>query len=280
MRAFVPTAGRFPGLEPALSSVHWYTWSPEARAMLHRLGAAVAHLENTKLQMFEEAGLRYGIYHQSRAALPDRELAAGIEALGEALMQYVLPEEGIVLMRDLLDDTINGAVIHHLFSLLADCPGDKIIYAPIVPSNGFGGAFPLHSDLFRVGALFSVFDRVPEDPTGASTFLPTVQLLAILTGLDCVPPHVTERIASLLRDRTGDDHFDELFELLHDRRHPWTAKIDEILGKKRSLAKLRRGEGYLVDDRKWMHGRTGQRAQVTCDRMHRLAFWTAQTASD
>jgi alpha-ketoglutarate-dependent taurine dioxygenase len=36
--------------------------------------------------------------------------------------------------------------------------------------------------------------------------------------------------------------------------------------------RLRRGEGYLINDRRWMHGRTMTARSVTRNRLHRLTF--------
>ncbi|MEJ7609069.1 MAG: hypothetical protein WKF37_23045 [Bryobacteraceae bacterium] len=83
----------------------------------------------------------------------------------------------------------------------------------------------------------------------------------------------------MLTNRAGHDRYDELFDILHGV-HPWSFKLRRALLASQIRIKLYRGEGYLLDDRKWLHGRDPQSTGVDTSRMHRLAFALTETACE
>jgi hypothetical protein len=212
-------------------------------------------------------------------AIADRGLRDALLALAKALYHHSLPDGGIMLLSGLFGGDIDGRAMHYLLALLRDAlsrlDGEgSAHYAPIAAAEGGRSAFPLHADLFRSPNLLSVFDNVPDDDSGAPVFLRTTRLLALIRDQGSMPEALRGRIVDLLLDRSGDDGYDEFFDLLHGT-HPWTYAIEKRMAAERISLKLRAGEGYLLDDRRWLHGRELQSSDVASDRVRRLAFASA-----
>jgi len=139
-----------------------------------------------------------------------------------------------------------------------------------VPSVSRDAGFPLHADLYLHRRLLVVFDDVARSG-GASTFLSVNVLGRLLRDAGC-PAAVRGRIRSLLSRREPADRFDELFDLLHDGTHPWVSELEHQMTSHQLVVPLRRGQGYLIDDRKWLHGRLPSIIPVRAGRFRRLAF--------
>jgi hypothetical protein len=189
----------------------------------------------------------------------------------------VTPGSDLWILDRVIDEQIDSRILLALFVLFRAClvnhagSASRAMCRPVAPASRDRG-FPLHADLYLHQKLMLAFDDVI-DRGGASLFLPVETLIRLLkTGRNACPVSARQRIVSLLQGRHAVDHFDELFRLLHEREHPWVPELEHRMARAQIVLQLGRGEGYLIDDRRWLHGRSPSSIPVTARRFRRLAF--------
>jgi hypothetical protein len=139
--------------------------------------------------------------------------------------------------------------------------------------------FPLHADLYPPQLLLNIYDDVRPGTGGASTFLRQSRLYRLLA--ECgVPERLRTLIRAVLRGIPDHDLFTLAFSLLHDEHgQPWSRALQDALARHRYMITLTRGQGYLLDDRQWLHGRDRISVPVKRSRLHRLIFDSNFTAA-
>jgi hypothetical protein len=204
-------------------------------------------------------------------------LRAALRALADAFYDVRLPRKGLIFLRGLIDDTVSPADVQFLFSALVtlstrvrDCQILGALSPPIQPALPLESAFRLHADLFPQSMLMTIFDDVPIDGTGACVLLMASRMRRLVREVADMHPTIVRRLYELQTKRQ-EDTFDEFFDLLYGR-HPWKDALSRRLEANMETLALRRGEGYLLDDRLWLHGRTAQSRRVTTSRLYRLIF--------
>jgi hypothetical protein len=216
-----------------------------------------------------------GTYHLPRLA-PGDALLHAINALAEALLRLRLDDE-MLLLRDMFGAHLDRAQFHRLLALLRGSlvaiVGDEraSLYSPPKEERKKQNDFALHADLFVVDRLLLVFDDVPDDGSGRSTFLPRARLASLLEGVRTLRDPVRARIMRLLTAPIRRDSFNRLYSLLHGD-HPWHTDLARALERDQLTIGLGRGEGYLIHDRHWLHGREVVSRPVGRQRFRRLIF--------
>jgi hypothetical protein len=71
-------------------------------------------------------------------------------------------------------------------------------------------------------------------------------------------------------------HYTEFFNLLHGHEHSWVNELDKKFRARQMRIKMKKGEGYLINDRMWLHGREPTALPVTKKRLHRFIFNTME----
>jgi hypothetical protein len=252
----------------------WHSWTPAARSLLAEWRKCPEFPDPILRHL--RAGLPYD-YTYSLDGSVSPQLLEATDELAEGYVELERPAH-IILLTNLLDDPNDGIALHRLLACLRDrvavLLGDPFgaLYAPLSKTGPRAGAFALHADLYKPDMLMNVFDDVPQGRSGASLFLSVAKLLEILRGLPSVPPDVYERLESCLSKPVLDDRYEEFFSLLHGRRQPWSSELRVTLRTHQMKIKFFRGEGYLIHDRTWIHGRTAPRQGVSPRRLHRLIF--------
>jgi hypothetical protein len=145
------------------------------------------------------------------------------------------------------------------------------LYAPVTPEKKDPG-FSMHADLFLTTRLWLIFDNVPEDGTGASLFLSRAELLSVLRSIKAIPDRAVCQVATLMTRPIARDSFDRLYSILHGEHRDWHVSLSSVLRSKAATIPFGRGEGYLIDDREWLHGRAAASLAVTARRFHRITF--------
>jgi hypothetical protein len=181
-----------------------------------------------------------------------------------------------MLLRDLLLPGMSSEDIRLLFTALRDAltPDTRrtngALYAPLGDTGGAPTEFPLHCDLYVPKRLWNVFDDVPATGrSGSSIFLPSSRMLSL--AVECgVPSQPVSLLKRCLRNNTGD-RYDEFSELLYGEGESFVM-LDRRMRSEAFRIRFHRGEGYMIDDRVWMHGRTLTSRSVTRNRLHRLVF--------
>ena len=191
-------------------------------------------------------------------------------------LDTLTPGPDVWILDRLIDDEIDSRTLVALFVLFRACLVDmsgipsRAMCRPVAPASRDRG-FPLHADLYVHHKLLLAFDDVV-DFGGASLFLSVDTLEHLLGSIRSCPATARRRIVSMLRRRQGPDRFDELYGLLHNRHNPWVPELERRMADNQIVLQLGRGQGYLIDDRVWLHGRSPSSIPVTARRFRRLAF--------
>ncbi|MGY1821634.1 hypothetical protein [Geodermatophilus sp. SYSU D00079] len=213
-------------------------------------------------------------------ALPE-EVRAGIRAMGESMWRVpVVPTGGFAHLT-----RMTQPLGSHLSAFLAALKGaiaeasdhhTTSMKAPIGMGSGSeDGSFPLHADIFPGRYLLNVFNEPAPDRQGASLLMSVAEF-----GTLAAAAFGEERAARMLtlirRELPWDmEAYEEVFGY-HD--HPDDSGLIAASNAAATCILYRRGEGYLVDDAVWLHGRTVVRkSEHSYDRVHRLTFDTADS---
>jgi hypothetical protein len=183
-----------------------------------------------------------------------------MRALALALYQYELPEPAaaVILTRTLVGERdAMRAILAWLRSALIELTGERLS-AHFVPtaSTGLegGGPFPPHVDCWVTTQLLNIFNRgVPG--SGISTMIPLERAWEVLEATSIAPEALT-RMRAILGDAGYCDTFNEFNGNLYALEHPWASEVTEALEAVAWSCELGPGQGYFVNDRRWMHGRT------------------------
>lgn len=247
------------------------TWSAEFRDLLHSHATEIRSLR-PRLRTVRGAAPYDQTYHCSLPAGLRPAFERSARRLGR-----LRPRSGLLLFTGMFDELIDRAVLHATFALLraalVEVTGDTraAFHSPVATTRGKANDFELHADLFTASRLWLLFDDVPPDRSGASLLLPAADLRALLRTTAAVPAPVRRQLLSLFGTELRRDSFDELFDLLHGP-HPWRAALAAELARRQLVLRFAKGEGYLCDDRRWLHGRTPVTGPVRSFRFHRLVF--------
>jgi hypothetical protein len=254
----------------------WYTWSESFRDFVRRLIPDLRRLGDPPLVEIPGADDYNWSFSFSPSVLSSEGMRRELRAFAGMLQVFSVPR-GLVLLDDLLDEQFDTREIQALFALLRGALVEQAsdpwaaLYTPLGESGPKAGAFALHSDLYAPEVLINVFDCVPADDSGASLFFPVAELSEVLLSVKSLRRTERARILEIFREDSRADRFDELFDLLHGS-HPWKRELERALASRLTRVRLGRGQGYLLQDRQWLHGRDAPTGGVPEHRVHRLAF--------
>ena len=253
----------------------WLTWSPAFRRLIENLrqaGALRQRVSITRVPSCKPYDKTYTISYGKLAP----ELRQQIEQFLPSLKTQPCGKKA-VFFRRMLSPTLNSNEIRAVFALLRvafiEQEGNPAasLYSPVSPEKNDPG-FNLHADLYLPTKLWLIFDDVPDDGSGASLFLTRKQLLRSMQTVPGVPKKAHQEIAQLLDLPLAKDSYNKMYDLIYDRRKPWCQRLQTAMTRGMQSVCLYRGEGYLIDDRNWLHGRSPVSQAVTERRFHRLTF--------
>jgi hypothetical protein len=114
---------------------------------------------------------------------------------------------------------------------------------------------------------------------GASHFVTTANLInKHMPGLGTINTRTIRRAERILKDEKGKDRYEEFYSLLYDEDQRWSAELQKVLFKESICQKFNKGQGYMINDRVWMHGRGATKGLVNGKRLHRLVFNNKETS--
>lgn len=270
-------------------SATWNTWSSEARVFLKAWNMLCNELEDPKILSLL-GGKPYDCTFSFDLSKITKELRHDLELFAESIYNLHI-SKCIMFFSNLLDEDFDGRGLHLLFACLRDSlvklTGDPMsaLYAPLGTTTNSvirsaGADFLLHADLYTPNILFNVFEDVTPNSSGASLFLQTSSLCDILVGIKTLSSVNINRILNCLTATDREDRYTEFFNLLHSREHEWVNELEDELHTRQMHIKLEKGEGYLIHDRLWLHGREAPSTRVTQKRLHRLIFNTKDIQKD
>lgn len=261
----------------SLSRAKWYTWSDDVLSFSEEI---------------EVEALKYGppdeIYFKSIDQA--RTYSVDLKRVNSDFRKKVLKISDSVakikLKEELyfFDKMIGGTLTSEAFQFLISCMradlstrrGDEMgaLYPPLSTAKP-NNKFPVHCDFYFPIYLWNIFDEVPEGNQGASLLLKVDVLLnKIIKQIPNFPPATEAHVRSLFKDKVqNNDHaYYDLFSILHSKENWWAEEIENGISNYVLTLKLNRGQGYMVNDRKWLHGRGFTADEVTIKRLHRLLF--------
>lgn len=261
--------------EPLAQQADWYTWSPET---IHLIEINLPHLANLRnpASIWVRGCEPYpSTYSYRLSALPKSLAGFAIETAEALLRVRVGPK--LRFTSGMLEPPLTSAVLHKIFALMragmAHVNGDPrtALHAPVKTERRDKG-FALHSDLFLTERLFLIFDNVPPGTSGKSVFLSREVFETAVAGATLMPAQQQSKLRSLMRGQVNGDSFNEWFELVYSSEYPWTGQLGRRTKQLSQAIKFQRGEGYLLHDRHWLHGRTAAKGFVSENRFRRLVY--------
>jgi hypothetical protein len=260
----------------------WYRWSDDFRETLIRLSLLIPEIPSPHLINLYQGrpyDCTYTISHKLTSGNVHKEILRAVES-----MHRMKVGKRLFLFTELIDEDISSQTIHYLFSYYQSCFGiitgkpNNAMYAPLGDLSAQGFSFPLHADLYLQNILFIVFDNVPPDNSGHSLLLPAENFLKTISSLSTMPGEVKAHLKKLLTENILEDCFNEFFNALYVKEALWMGELAMALESQQIAVKFLRGEGFLLHDRRWLHGRTAPSHGVFVDRLHRLTFNTEEVS--
>ncbi len=260
----------------------WYTWSRDFRDLFKFWKKEVEGSEKPP-SIHLRGGKEYDdTYSLEIDSLSDKKLMQDLMVFANDLYNSDICDQ-LMLFRDMMDENLSGRSLHFLFAFLraalVSCSNNPLsaLCQPISRTRKQGKEFPLHSDLYIPVILFNIFDEVENDRSGASIFLPVSSAIELLNQAKKLPPEIKQKIIQNLTQTHDNDRYEENYDLLHGWENAWTQEIERRMRRQQLRIKMYSGQGYMIHDRKWLHGRERISGNLSYKRLHRLIFNTRQT---
>jgi hypothetical protein len=267
-----PSRQQLPG-----KPIPWYTWSDDFLEFVPAIKKAhkkagdplFLHLKHFKM---------YNYTFSSPLDKLDEGFINDFIPFCRAIRQQRLGNR-ILFFDNLINQKINGGLFHYIIGLfrstLSRINKDEMsaLYAPLTVTT-HEDDFPLHCDLYIPRVLWNVFEEVAPGDDGASTFLTTKDFFEKVAPHSGMPAGVVKKLRKLIYIENNKDRYEDFFSLLYDNSNSWTNDLKEQINLHVQRLKFRKGQGYMIHDRLWMHGRDRCYGQVTGKRLHRLIFNT------
>jgi hypothetical protein len=254
----------------------WHTWSDEFRIFLRDASAELNRLSEPRLCRVDGLTVYNQTFSWSPNHLKDRGIQQRLACFARSLYA-AQPGRRILLLHNLLGPDLDSGGLHALFAMirgaLVELAGDPraAMYTPLGEVGRDARGFALHADLYIPPMLLNVFDHVAADDTGASTFLSVSELRRLISSVGSLPAQEGRKIMALFDRPVRSDRFEDLYDLLHGD-HPWARDLEEAMEQRQLSIKMESGQGYLLHDRTWLHGREAPTGGVPADRVRRLVF--------
>lgn len=260
----------------------WYTWSREFRLLFKPWARQVQELKRP-ISIHLLRGKEYDdTYSLDLNSISNKRLARHLMWFAKSLYELNISDR-LMLFTDMIDQNLDARSLSFLFAFfraaLVSLSSDPLsaVYQPISRSQKKGNEFLLHSDLYIPVILFNVFDDVSNDSSGASLFLSVSSAIELLSKVKTLPSETREQITANLCGIHAQDRYEENYHLLHGCGQDWTKDLERRMRQRQLRIKLYSGQGYMIHDRKWLHGREAINGKLSTKRLHRLIFNNRQT---
>ena len=254
----------------------WYTWSARALAFFERCQVLKVRPLRPQVKRVPRCEPYGETLHLDLASLDRAGLRGELRTFAASLHALKVTKE-MMMFRDLYRGDAHRTLVDSLLAWLraelVAAAGDQraALFSPPMVTRAKRNEFLLHADLFVVNRLWLIFDDVPSDGSGSSTFVPRGALFSALERVPTLRLAARTRLHRLLRGSIGSDSFNQLYRLLHGRS-AWHADLQAALERCTMRIALREGEGYLLNDRHWLHGRDRVTGEIGTRRFRRLTF--------
>jgi len=255
----------------------WFTWSDEMLALSEKIETEAKRHGPPDAISFKtiDKGKTYSVNLKRL----DTSFCKTILQISDCIGKIKMRDE-LHFYNDMIGDNLSSEAFQFLIACiradLSTRKGDEMgaLYPPLSTAST-NNTFPIHCDFYFPVHLWNIFDEVPEGNQGMSLLLPVDVLLnKIIKQIPNFPRDKETHIRNLFKGKVvNNDHaYYDLFSMLHGRENWWAEDIETAIEKHVLSIKLNRGQGYMVNDRKWLHGRGFTADAVTIKRLHRLLF--------
>ena len=258
------------------SKADWYSWSPDALSFIREYKTLLERPRRPYLINLRGCEPYETTYDLGFHADMEGTFRQTVDRFARSLLLLNLGDR-IMLLRRLLRREISSWTLRHLLLLLRSSltkltgiPHSAIL-SPVFRARQ-GAGFPLHADLYIPEHLLIVYDEVATDGTGRSLLLPRREMSRALAACPSASAALRGKIEKLLDGSFRRDAYDRLFDLLHNHEHPWHCELAAEFKCRSQKIGFNRGEGYLLHDRRWLHGREAVSSAVGMRRFYRLVF--------
>lgn len=254
----------------------WHTWSDGFRDFLFRSAGELARLPLPPTRRIKLRSRYNYTFSLPPARLKNASLRDQLEAFAQSLAA-TRPSRKLMLFDGLLGSHLDGKRLHVLFALLRGVLAERAtdefaaMYTPLGDTGGDVGDFLLHADMYVPQYLFNVFDHVPPKTGGSSTFLTVSTLKRIVSRQGGLPERTARNLIAMFESEARTDRYEKCYDLLHGE-HRWVPELERSLAEHQLTIPLRSGQGYLLHDRSWLHGRNKPSGGVTANRVRRLIY--------
>lgn len=258
----------------------WYSWSDECRNLLINISNNIENLPTPELLGSDESK-PYNKTFSITCQIKDMAIHNSISNMAESLY-HLNVGDNLHFFTCMLDEKIQSKTIHYFLSYLQFYTENMynkktvVLYSPLGSISEKGFPFPLHLDLYLQKKLMIIFDNVPKDRSGKTLLLPVILFWKILDSLETMSDNRKDEIRNLIKKDQKEDKFTDFYNFLYQKNAIWKRELSQKMRSQRIEIKLNRGEGLLLHDRKWLHGRTSPSNGVPSDRLYRLAFNTLE----
>jgi hypothetical protein len=265
----------------------WYTWSDQFREFIR--------VRKSLIELLGKPVLHESIYHDKnrswhpwyQAGGPTYTITESYEQTRDFfcdLLPYAMDivdlsvGTSITLLSGMAGDDLSWEILPTVLASIRDIiaksaeDSKAALYVPLGTRGPLAGEFPLHADLYGPNMLFNIFQDVPNDQSGASIFLPLSLFKEIIKALPEVDVTTQDKILATLAGPVEHDRFSEFYHLLHHPAHKWVAPLESAMKAKQLCLKMDSGQGYIINDHKWLHGRLAPNGGVSENRVHRLIY--------
>jgi hypothetical protein len=211
------------------------------------------------------------------------DLEAEMRALADAFFEWEPPASAVILT-GLLDELPDGGcarLVGFLHDEIVRRTGDPnaAIAAPVGMAGAADGGFAPHADMWVPALLFNVFEAVEPGGHGATLLLPMDEVFAIAADAGVSEEQIA-RMHEAIAGAGQEDYYLQFNGALYEDEHPWKDEVERRLIEASLIVALKRGQGYLANDREWLHGRTPLPRDFDREnRLFRLAYDNARLRS-
>ncbi|MBN9384749.1 MAG: hypothetical protein J0H74_28600 [Chitinophagaceae bacterium] len=256
-------------------NANWYSWSRFFRQEFRQFRQSISSLHQPEL-LYIKDHKDYNYTYSAVFEKKDEPFMRDFKHFAFSLYHFD-PKDRLNFFTGMIDSQITDQYYHKIISLIRVVITRDLkdpmaaLYAPLTPGKAQSD-FPLHCDLYIPKILFNVFGKVATDGSGRSTFLPLDTFFNLLNKVPSMPVDIRNQIKNIFKEELKSDHYEKFYSLLYNEENSWSADLKKVLAKAKISIGLQKGEGYMINDRVWMHGRDRTTGGISRKRLHRLIF--------
>lgn len=259
------------------NNVKWFTWSNEINSLSPMIRNATLNYGSPEAVTFKS--VHYKKTFTINLNKIDNQLSDKLVAISKS-MQKIKLKNRLFFFDKLINDNINADSFHFLFAAIRSQislvkKNQMASLYPPLESHNPNDDFPLHCDFYGPLRLWNIFEDVAPDKYGATILLCREKMIKhIMPRVTQLPSDKKKRIISILNLGVidFDEPYPEFFLLLHDKKNKWTVDLEKRMNECSLRIKFKKGQGYMIHDRRWLHGRERTFQEISTKRLHRLLF--------